>query len=107
MSFFAREKGKHERQDQKYQKIEKLHRRKHQHAQSYTSPHILKGALIGTWHRMRDNTIGDTLLIQAIKEKWLELQTIGYKLSHMHQTIKYMENKTNGEMWTQVLHHIK
>ena len=71
----------------------------HQHCGGYTSPHVITGALIGTWHRMRDNTNSDELLIEAIKEKWEELQTIGYKKKHMYKTLKYMHVKTRSNVW--------
>ena len=55
---------------------------KHQKFHSYTMDHNKRGAMIGTWTRMADNSNDDTLLREAVQEKIMEFQyffTLGYE----------------------------
>ena len=72
---------------------------KHQHFNSYTVDHNKRGAMIGTWTRMQDNSNDDTLLLEAIQEKVMELHHLQYPKKYIAKTLKYMNKKTKREVW--------
>ena len=72
---------------------------KHQHFDSYTTNHSKRGALIGTWTRMQDNSNSDEGLEQSVREKTFELQSLGYPDRYITNTLKYMFNKTHKDVW--------
>ena len=73
---------------------------KHQHFHSYTTNHSKRGALIGTWTRMKDNTMDDYDLQTCIREKILELNTLSYPYKYVQHTLKYMHKKTGNDAWS-------
>ena len=74
---------------------------KQQHYHSYTTDHCKRGALIGTWTRMRDNCNTNVCLHTAIQQKRLELHTLGYPRKYVNKTLKYMHGKTKDTTWLQ------
>ena len=72
---------------------------KHQHFHSYTTNHSKRGALIGTWTRMQDNTMDDSHLQTCIQEKMLELSTLSYPHKYVQHTLQYMHKKTGNHAW--------
>ena len=76
---------------------------KHQHFHSYTTKHSKRGALIGTWTRMQDNTMDGYDLQTCIQEKILELDALSYPRKYVQHTLKYMLKKTNDDVWSIVL----
>ena len=63
--------------------------------------HNKRGAMIGTWTRMSDNSNDDALLLEAIQEKIMEFQKIQYPKKYIAKTLKYMNKKTQREVWAQ------
>ena len=72
---------------------------KHKHFHSYTTNHSKRGALIGTWTRMQDNTMDDSHLQTCIQEKMLELSTLSYPHKYVQHTLQYMHKKTGNRAW--------
>ena len=75
---------------------------KQQHFDSHAADHNKRGALIGTWTRMRDNTNDDTLLLEAIQQKFLELRILGHPKGHIAKTLAHMRNRTGSGVWTSI-----
>ena len=74
---------------------------KQQHFHSYTTNHSKRGALIGTWTRMLNNTNDHERLHHSIVEKIQELQTLQYPLKYVNNILKYMTKKTKLDVWLQ------
>ena len=83
----------------------KQHYYKHQHFGSHTTNHSKRGALIGTWTRMSDNTNTTEGLHMAICEKMFELNELKYPKKYVLKTLKYMHNKTKEEIWSRFATH--
>ena len=73
---------------------------KHQKFHSYTMDHNKRGAMIGTWTRMADNSNDDTLLRESVQEKIMEFQTLQYPKKYIAKTLKYMHKKTKQKVWS-------
>ena len=65
--------------------------------------HNKKGAMIGTWTRMKDNSNDNALLHEAIHEKVMEFTALQYPKKYIAKTLKYMYKKTQQEVWLQAL----
>ena len=74
---------------------------KQQHFHSYTTDHCKRGALIGTWTRMNENTNTKDGLRLAINQKSLELDILQYPHRYVKKTLRYMHDKTQNEVWLQ------
>ena len=72
---------------------------KHQHFHSYTTNHSKRGALIGTWTRMQDNTMNNSDLNKCVREKLVELNSLSYPFGYIHDTLVYMHKKTGNDAW--------
>ena len=72
---------------------------KQQHFHSYTTSHSKRGALIGTWTRMQDNSNDDDKLHTSIVEKVKELNLLQYTDRYVNNTLKYMAKKTKSDVW--------
>ena len=62
--------------------------------------HNKRGAMIGTWTRMADNSNDDTLLRESVQEKIMEFQTLQYPKKYIAKTLKYMHKKTKQKVWS-------
>ena len=72
---------------------------KGQHMQSYTTDQSRRGALIGTWTRVQDNSNNSTLMSTAILQKCDELRTLSYTTRYIKNTLRYMHKKTKSNHW--------
>ena len=65
---------------------------KHQHNDSYSCPRAKRGALVGTWTRVMDNTNVDDLK-KILDEKVTELQGLNYSLGTIKKSLCHMQRK--------------
>ena len=79
---------------------------KQQHFHSYTSNHSKRGALIGTWTRMQDNSNDDDNLHMSIMEKMKELRLLEYTDRYVNRTLRYMAKKTKSNVWLRHAPHL-
>ena len=63
----------------------------------------LRGSIIGTWHRMINNTNDDDMLRISIEEKIEELKLLSYPSKHIKKTLCYMHNKTQKQTWADAM----
>ena len=77
---------------------------KHQHFRSYSTNHNKRGALIGTWTRMQNNTNDDGSLQEAVAEKLMELTQLEYPQRYLSKTLRYMHTKTRSNVWLRCMH---
>ena len=69
---------------------------KHQHNDSYSCPRAKRGALVGTWTRMIDNTNVEDLRT-ILDEKVVELQGLNYSLDTIKKSLCHMQRKQKGK----------
>ena len=65
---------------------------KHQHNDSYSCPRAKRGALVGTWTRVMDNTNVEDLK-PILDEKVTELQGLNYSLNTIKKSLCHMQRK--------------
>ena len=67
------------------------------HAWSYNEERHKMGAMIGTFTRIKRNSLKNDLAMISIQEKIQEFQTLNYTTKQCERALKYLANKHNTD----------